>query len=250
MRSQRRSTRKMRRLAWLLSGFLIGSHGELASAHATEDGDDEVLLKDGGSIRGTLLAVEANERVVVLEPAERVPREIAWANVAEIMKGKYAGSRRLRVVSDTPVEVREELPDESSTVLCVSPCDRALDVSPRRHYFVTAEGAPSALFFPREGPGDLTLHVRPGNTIQLGFGMGIYLSGAVGLSVALGGAVSDALEPGPEKVPYEAWLVTGIISAHLLGGGLALALGGETSVEQTDGPHRQARAPRYWLGEF
>jgi hypothetical protein len=65
----------------------------LASAAAAQDlGNDEVTLKNGGSVRGTVVAVEPGTKVVILEFGQKDPRTIPWAEVADVEKGKYAPS--------------------------------------------------------------------------------------------------------------------------------------------------------------
>lgn len=59
-------------------------------ANAQELGEDEVALKNGGSIRGTVVAVAPGESVKIIEMGSTTPRTIQWAEVAEVQKGKYA----------------------------------------------------------------------------------------------------------------------------------------------------------------
>lgn len=55
-------------------------------------GDDEVTLKDGGSIRGTVVSVEPGTSVKILETGASSPRVIPWMQVADVQKGKYAAA--------------------------------------------------------------------------------------------------------------------------------------------------------------
>lgn len=61
-----------------------------ASARAEEPGLDEVTLKNGGSIRGTVVTSEPGTSVKVLEIGQREPRVIPWSQVSDVERGKYA----------------------------------------------------------------------------------------------------------------------------------------------------------------
>lgn len=61
-----------------------------SSVMAQDLGSDEVTLKNGGSVRGTVVSVEPGTKVVILELGQKEPRTIPWAEVADVQKGKYA----------------------------------------------------------------------------------------------------------------------------------------------------------------
>lgn len=61
-----------------------------STALAQDLGSDEVTLKNGGSVRGTVVSVEPGTKVVILELGQKEPRTIPWAEVADVEKGKYA----------------------------------------------------------------------------------------------------------------------------------------------------------------
>lgn len=60
------------------------------TAFAQDLGNDEVSLKNGGSIRGTVVSVEPGNKVVILEFGAKEPRTLTWAEVADVQKGKFA----------------------------------------------------------------------------------------------------------------------------------------------------------------
>jgi len=61
-----------------------------AGARADEPGRDEVTLKNGGSIRGTVVATEPGTAVKILEVGQKEPRVIPWSQVSDVEKDKYA----------------------------------------------------------------------------------------------------------------------------------------------------------------
>jgi len=76
----------------VISGALLAFFAAVGTASAGDAvGNDEVLLKSGGSLRGTVVAVEPGTRVVFLVSGEKNPRTLPWAEVADVEKGKYGG---------------------------------------------------------------------------------------------------------------------------------------------------------------
>src|SRR5262249_55329835 len=71
--------------AALAVGLLIG-----AGAGAEEPGQDEVTLKNGGTIRGTVVASEPGTSVKIIEMGQEEPRVMPWSQVSDVEKGTYA----------------------------------------------------------------------------------------------------------------------------------------------------------------
>ena len=61
-----------------------------ASVSAQEPGLDEVALKNGGSLRGTVIASEPGTSVRLLEFGQKEPRVVPWSQVSHVERGKYA----------------------------------------------------------------------------------------------------------------------------------------------------------------
>ncbi|NUP09274.1 MAG: hypothetical protein HOW73_24750 [Polyangiaceae bacterium] len=86
---------KKRSIASASRNYLIGALAFLCSSSASvaragdEMGVDEVSLKNGGTIRGTIVTVEPGSKVVITESGSKEPRTLAWAEVADVEKGKY-----------------------------------------------------------------------------------------------------------------------------------------------------------------
>jgi hypothetical protein len=71
------------------------------AAFADGLGDDEVTLKNGGSVRGTVVSVEPGTSVKILETGAEKPRVIPWMEVADVQKGKYAPATATNVQPGT-----------------------------------------------------------------------------------------------------------------------------------------------------
>lgn len=78
----------------LLASFVAALSLFVAStAFAQEGGQDEVTLKNGGVIRGTVVSSEPGTSVKIIEMGQREVRVIPWAQVSDVERGKYAPRR-------------------------------------------------------------------------------------------------------------------------------------------------------------
>jgi hypothetical protein len=59
-------------------------------ASAQDAGRDEITLKDGATIRGTIVSSEPGVSVRILEVGQKEPRAIPWARVTDVERDKYA----------------------------------------------------------------------------------------------------------------------------------------------------------------
>jgi hypothetical protein len=59
------------------------------AALADDPGADEVSLKNGGTIRGTVVSSEPGTSVKILEMGAKEPRTIPWSQVSDVERGKY-----------------------------------------------------------------------------------------------------------------------------------------------------------------
>ncbi|NUO54559.1 MAG: hypothetical protein HOV80_37430 [Polyangiaceae bacterium] len=99
---------KFVRCGMVISGALLAFFAAVGTASAGDAvGNDEVLLKSGGSLRGTVVAVEPGTQVVFLVSGEKNPRTLPWAEVADVEKGKYGGGDE-----DEPKEKRRKEAEE------------------------------------------------------------------------------------------------------------------------------------------
>jgi hypothetical protein len=82
----RSSTRRKLSFAAAFAALLLLA----GSALGGDPGPDEVTLKNGGAIRGTIVSSEPGTSVKILEVGQTQPRVIPWNQVADVERGKYA----------------------------------------------------------------------------------------------------------------------------------------------------------------
>lgn len=188
-------------------------------------GDDEVELVGGGFLRGRIVELLPNDRVVLLVDGSGERREIPWAQVADVRRGRgttdpdpatwpseskppsppplAAGPVvHLSLTRDKPVtlyEVRSELVaggynaslyGMSFRSVCTAPCDRVVDGSRGQQFFLaTGEGVvwtASRKFTLEQRSGALDIAVRPG-------GRGLRIVGAILLGIGIGAAIGGTI---------------------------------------------------------
>jgi hypothetical protein len=166
-------------LRWLLWVSILGVVPRLAiadeppsSQSAPVDlGPDEVALKNGGMLRGTVVGLEPGKQVVIALPGTNELRTIPWEEVAEVQRGKHAraatpaapptvasppavpapmpgyppvttaapvpGLVRVHINSDERVELREKIGESSGPVFLGSTSGQAfIGASHEIHYKV------------------------------------------------------------------------------------------------------------------
>jgi hypothetical protein len=207
-----------------IAGVVLTLAAGAGLAHAAPLGPDEVLLKSGGSLRGTVVAVEPGTRVVIQVSGEKAPRTLAWAEVSDVEKGKYAedgeqgaaeeeevteddeegtrekpGKVRVKIESEEPVQLIEEVAASygvvggygvyavQTRVACSSPCEQVVDGSRGQRFIVQGDGVtPSDTFVLSDRTRDTTIHVDPGSSgLRTG---GAWLT-VTGVTLAVAGAI-------------------------------------------------------------
>ncbi len=78
----------LRSLAGTLAAVALVVSSSLAFAQ--DAGQDEVTLKNGGSVRGTVVSSDPGTSVKIIELGSKEPRVIPWSQVSDVEKGKYA----------------------------------------------------------------------------------------------------------------------------------------------------------------
>jgi hypothetical protein len=225
-------------------------------------GNDEVMLKNGGSVRGTVVSSDPGQSVTILELGEKGPRVIPWDQVSGVERGKFApppaaaappggpqapalvpgtpGVVRLHVQSPVPVEIYKHRDSYGETSrgntivldtprpVCASPCDVLVDGSRGREFSAAGEDAVESPRFSLAGlAGDQELDVSPGSPgLRAGGYLLLALAGigvGAGTIVAFAGAVGTSPNPhGPGFIRNKGLETAGFV---MLGTGVAAAVG-------------------------
>lgn len=217
----------------LLAAVLLGG-----AARADEAvGNDEVTLKNGGSIRGTVVASEPGTRVTILELGAKEPRVIPWDQVSGVERGKFApappapaappapgapqqpaltpgtpGVVHLHVASPEPVQIYKHRESYGVTsggntfvidtprLVCAAPCDVLVDGRRGREFDVEGDGVVPSDWFRLDGlTGDQQLDVSPGSAGVHTGGMLLLGVGAAAVGVGALGAVAGAIGTSPKS---------------------------------------------------
>jgi hypothetical protein len=196
-------------------------------------GNDEVTLKNGGSVRGTVVSSEPGQSVTILVLAEKEPRVIPWDQVNGVERGKFAaplaaaapsgsppaqalvpgtpGVVRLHVQSPVPVEIYKHRDSHGETSrgttivldtprpVCASPCDVLVDGRRGREFSAAGDHAIESPRFSLAGlTGDQELEVSGSPGLRAG-GYLLLALGGIGLGagtlLAFAGAVGTSPNP-------------------------------------------------------
>jgi hypothetical protein len=236
-----------------------GGADELA---AVELGPDEVTLRNGGIVRGTVLAVEPGQHVDIQVHGASEPRRIPWAEVADVERGKHApradipetppaptpapqpaeatppdaregdmGLVRLRMPSDSEVRLVEHTEVMRTgwfgvtqrRVVCKAPCDELLDARGNKYYQFTGPGMPdSKAFTLSEYRGEVRADIRPGSSALRGGGIALVTLGSVGVGAGVLLTVIGFVDGSPSS-PMREFRIAGPTA---MGVGSAVAVGG------------------------
>jgi hypothetical protein len=105
----------MKTARWLIGALacaLVVS--SVARTSRADDYPDEVNLKSGGSVRGTVVSVEPNSEVKIIEAGSGSVRVFPWADVSGVAKGKY-------VSAPTQPPTVTPIPAPSGTIIVAPP---------------------------------------------------------------------------------------------------------------------------------
>jgi hypothetical protein len=121
-------------------------------------------------------------------------RFACWLAVASVVllsrqvQAEQPPAAMVHIESPEPVELYRRVgPPGSETSICVSPCDKLIDVEPGVELFVDNGGIPRSQAFRLERPGPVRVAVDTGSSSQRAYG-GIFIG--VGSAVATAGTVS------------------------------------------------------------
>jgi hypothetical protein len=223
-------------------------------------GEDQVVLKNGGTVRGTVVSSEPGVKVKVIELGEKEARVIPWEEVEGVERGKFTakakpaeekkaeskpekeapsgpGVVKLHIESDNP-EAQLFIDHGSSSsqvgnvlvtlsvnqLLCRAPCDETIDVRRgQRLYFAGPRITESSRFNLADRSGSMTANLHAGSR---GANYGGAVLGGAGLGGILVGAVVLAIDAArPADSPCTDCSKTGLGVGLIVGGAVGLAAG-------------------------
>ena len=254
----------------LASGSAPATGDEAAAPHApapsTALGPDEVQLLNGGFVRGTLVEVAPEQRVVILPDGAAEPRAIPWEEIARVERGKHdpngprdpqpprrvvrmapaqSGPGRphvhIELVGNRPIKLFE-IDNEilasgyNSTSygiqfrsICVAPCNRVIDGSRGQSFFLATARSPTWTASRKFSLDDRVGSVR---LIVRPGNAGLRIAGAVLLGIGLGALISGAVVVASESTrPIGIGLLAG--GAPLFAAGIPMLVLGRTRYEMS-----------------
>jgi hypothetical protein len=162
-----------------------------ALAQGAPGGGDEVTLRNGGVLRGTVVSNEPGKEVVIVILGLGETRRVPWAEVDRVNRQESPpgapfpgvaltpvdllpppqpnelGAPLVHIESDAPVSLHEatvSLDGRRRPVVCRTPCDTVIDGrSGRAFYFAGDEIPESSRFLLTEKSGAVSVRVSPGN---------------------------------------------------------------------------------------
>jgi hypothetical protein len=207
-------------------------------------GDDEVVLKNGGFVRGEVVELLPNDRVVIIVDGTTERRTIAWSEIERVERGgsttiptalpqpepqpeqPQSGAPRLHLDVHGGKTVRlYEIGSEISAngtygsmygiqyrVVCESPCGRVIDGTRGQDFFLGRDTmTASRRFTLAQHSGDVTLDVKPGSKA-------LRLTGSIFVGLGIGLTIAGIIFVIPQQFRYLGW--------PMLGGGLGgIAIG-------------------------
>ncbi|MGK3969238.1 hypothetical protein WMF38_35395 [Sorangium sp. So ce118] len=220
------SVTRRRRVAQVVAGIMAvaplaarAQSPELAPAARVSGGEDEIHLKNGGMLRGTVVDVHPERPVVMVLAGTGEARTVPWPEIDRLERGMSAGPSargavppepvppwgtpgivRVHIETDEPqvqlmvVTGKSTVRQGSSAtrsnladVVCRTPCDAILDSRNGEEFFFGGRGiVPSSEFQLFDRSGDVFIKVDPGSAF--GHSVGQIMT-YVGWLAALGGGL-------------------------------------------------------------
>jgi len=245
----------------MLAGWEARAEG---SASEVAPGAAEIQLKNGSTMRGTIVEIEPGQRVIVIVAGEQ--SVIPWGEIAQIVDGPAAAPASPAAASPAPaspapaaptmgmpfVRIESNWPDvellrsdgSDSRFVCHVPCNKLVDGREGHRFSISGEGMESSPSFRLEGyDGHVTARVTgvSSNRFMAGliltnFGGIVTLSGSLFTAIGFGEAGPPTKDtPDPEAEAAES-RTTGLVflglgAPALIAGIVVLATQGSTRVE-------------------
>jgi hypothetical protein len=236
-------------------GAAVALLGAAAPAFAAEDdagasedlGTDEVVLKNGGTVRGTIVSYEPGQDVVIKVYGKKQPRTIGWAEVADVERGKYKprpkdddddpGPAGPGYGDDKPSEVPKEIPvdtdEQGVVVLHINSDDPDLALFEMTGSGAFAGGYGVATFstatFICRAPCDKVIDARDGRPFRFG-GDGVTDSDSFSLSEWQGHVVVD-VDVGSSTARTAGVWMTILGAPFVLSGGIGMGVALSGSID-------------------
>lgn len=190
----------------------------------SDPGEDEISLKNGGMLRGTIVAVDPDVEATIVVNGKQ--RTVPWAKIDKVERGKYKaaapskaegdkdatagkddeapasgdGAPRVHIESDYPkvqimridatiavVGSRGSATGIVTRPVCTAPCDKVVDGRDGSQFFFTAPGmVGSSAFSLTDKSGDLTARIQGGSA---GKRMGGFIMTTSGGALLMAGAL-------------------------------------------------------------
>ncbi|MGK3969239.1 hypothetical protein WMF38_35390 [Sorangium sp. So ce118] len=225
-----------------------------------------MFLKTGDVVRGSLIAVEPDERVVILAREQGTVRTLVWSEVDHIERGdaprpgrpppprapgatapplpSIPGFARIHIDTDDPqVRLIKLVSTDVSTgfrsysvtrhleVVCRAPCDEVVDGRRGEVFYFSGKDMPdSSEFTLLDARGDLTIHVDSGSTLQYRIAGPMMILGGIAV---LGGAAATiaAFKTDSSDGVKAGSLAFNVLGASVLATGIFLRVFGRTTYE-------------------
>ncbi|KYF70733.1 hypothetical protein BE17_52805 [Sorangium cellulosum] len=195
---------RRRRVAQVVAGIMAvaplaarAQSPELAPAARASGGENEIYLKNGGMLRGTVVDVHPERPVVMVLAGTGEERAVPWPEIDRLQRGASAraaaprgpvppwgtpGIVRVHIETDEP-QVQLMVVTGKSTVrtdrsitkanladvVCRTPCDAIIDSRNGEEFFFGGRGiVPSSEFQLFDRSGDVSIKVDPGSTFGHG----------------------------------------------------------------------------------
>jgi hypothetical protein len=238
--------RMVRAPALAVIALLIASVPASARAQGA-DAPDEVDLKNGGMIRGTVVTVEPEREVVILVQGTGEARHVPWTEVAGVDRGKFTrpppttsapvdGAVRIHVEADSPAVTLEQVTGGTGVrvtarPVCRAPCDQIVDARGPDRFFFAGEGLMASPRFHLAGHGGaVVLDVKAGSAARRAGGFAMAFIGGAGFIAGISMIALGAISTSPGAPPSTGLAVAG----GVVGGvGLGLLVGGIVLVVKT-----------------
>jgi hypothetical protein len=228
-----------------------------AAADATT-GQDEITLKDGGTVRGTIVSSRPGVGVKIIELGTTEAKMIPWAQVGDVEKGKFAASKKAAAKAGSagpgyaaavPVQVPAEAPQTSVRLHVESPLP-ALVYSHQTAYgavggygFVVDAASPVC-----SSPCDKVFDSMSGQTYTAG---GDFTPSAPFSLSGTRGDMELSVQPGSRTLRVAGyWLTYSGIILTVIGGSLALTgalVSSDNTTVNADGTTSSTGSSMGWL---